>query len=111
MIPRIWNTTLYSLKLVYVHFFLATIGTILYITAMWVSGIGQGLMLRAFDEFGNLSYSFIETVAFMHGPLAARAVGGLFFLTGMLVMAYNVYMTIARAKQEVPVTVAAAAKA
>ncbi|WP_020559952.1 cytochrome-c oxidase, cbb3-type subunit I [Thiofilum flexile] len=111
MIPRLWNTTIYSIKLIYVHFFLATIGTILYITAMWVSGIGQGLMLRAFDEFGNLSYSFIETVAFMHGPLAARAIGGMFFVTGMIVMAYNVYMTIARAKQEDSVPVAAAAKA
>jgi cytochrome c oxidase cbb3-type subunit 1 len=111
MIPRLWNTTLYSSKLVYTHFFLATIGTILYITAMWVSGIGQGLMLRAFDEYGNLAYTFVETVAFMHGPLAARVVGGLFFLSGMLLMAYNIYMTIARAKQEDNVPATAAAKA
>ncbi|MEN9502352.1 MAG: cytochrome-c oxidase, cbb3-type subunit [Pseudomonadota bacterium] len=111
MIPRLWNTTLYSSKLVYTHFFLATIGTILYITAMWVSGIGQGLMLRAFDEYGNLAYTFVETVAFMHGPLAARVVGGLFFLSGMLLMAYNIYMTIARAKQEDHVPATAAAKA
>ncbi|QQZ30507.1 cytochrome-c oxidase, cbb3-type subunit I [Thiothrix subterranea] len=110
MIPRLWNTTLYSMQLVYTHFFLATIGTILYITALWVSGIGQGLMLRAFDEYGNLAYTFVETVAFMHGPLVARAVGGLFFLSGMLLMAYNIYMTISRAKQEegVPATTAAA---
>ncbi len=100
MIPRLWNTTLYSVQLVYTHFFLATIGTILYITALWVSGIGQGLMLRAFDEYGNLAYTFVETVAFMHGPLVARAVGGLFFLSGMLLMAYNIYMTIAQAKQK-----------
>jgi cytochrome c oxidase cbb3-type subunit 1 len=98
MMPRIWNTTVYSVKLIYVHFFLATIGILLYITALWVSGIGQGLMLRAFDNFGNLKYSFIETVVFMHGPLVARAVGGMFFVTGMLVMAYNMWMTIARAK-------------
>lgn len=111
MIPRLWNTTLYSTQLVYTHFFLATIGTILYITALWVSGIGQGLMLRAFDEYGNLAYTFVETVAFMHGPLVARAVGGLFFLSGMLLMAYNIYMTISRAKQEEGVPVTAAAKA
>ena len=98
MMPRIWNTTVYSVRLIYVHFFLATIGILLYITALWVSGIGQGLMLRAFDNFGNLKYSFIETVVFMHGPLVARAVGGMFFVTGMLVMAYNMWMTIARAK-------------
>ncbi len=111
MIPRLWNTTLYSTQLVYTHFFLATIGTILYITALWVSGIGQGLMLRAFDEYGNLAYTFVETVAFMHGPLVARAVGGLFFLSGMLLMAYNIYMTISRAKQEEGVPATAAAKA
>ncbi len=111
MIPRLWNTTLYSTQLVYTHFFLATIGTILYITALWVSGIGQGLMLRAFDEYGNLAYTFVETVAFMHGPLVARAVGGLFFLSGMFVMAYNIYMTITRAKQEEPVSATAAAQA
>lgn len=111
MIPRLWNTTLYSLQLVYTHFFLATIGTVLYITALWVSGIGQGLMLRAFDEYGNLAYTFVETVAFMHGPLVARVVAGLFFLSGMLVMAYNIYMTIARAKQEETAPAAAAAQA
>ncbi|MEN9423634.1 MAG: cytochrome-c oxidase, cbb3-type subunit [Pseudomonadota bacterium] len=111
MIPRLWNTTLYSMQLVYTHFFLATIGTILYITALWVSGIGQGLMLRAFDEYGNLAYTFVETVAFMHGPLVARAVGGLFFLSGMLLMAYNIYMTVSRARQESSVPATAAAKA
>ncbi|OQX13554.1 MAG: cytochrome-c oxidase, cbb3-type subunit I [Thiothrix lacustris] len=111
MVPRLWNTTLYSVQLVYTHFFLATIGTILYITALWVSGIGQGLMLRAFDEYGNLAYTFVETVAFMHGPYVARAVGGLFFLSGMLLMAYNMYMTIARAKQEEGVPATAAAQA
>ena len=92
-------------------FFLATIGTILYITALWVAGIGQGLMLRAFDEYGNLAYTFVETVAFMHGPYVARALGGLFFLSGMIIMAYNVYMTIARAKQESSVPATAATQA
>jgi cytochrome c oxidase cbb3-type subunit 1 len=111
MIPRLWNTTLYSMKLVYTHFFIATIGIILYITAMWVSGIGQGLMLRAFDKYGNLAYTFVETVAFMHGPLIARAIGGMFFVAGMLIMAYNIYMTIARAKQEERVPAIQAAKA
>lgn len=111
MIPRLWNTTIYSTKLIYTHFFLATIGVILYITALWVSGIGQGLMLRAFDEYGNLAYTFVETVVFMHGPLVARAIGGMFFLSGMLVMAYNIYMTIARAKQEEKTPVIAVAQA
>ncbi len=110
MIPKLWNTSLYSLKLVYVHFFLTTIGILLYITALWVSGIGQGLMLRAFDEYGNLAYSFIETVVFMHGPLVARAIAGMFIVTGMLIMTYNIWLTIARRKH-VTAEVTSAAKA
>ncbi len=94
MIPRLWNTTMHSEKLINIHFWLATIGTLLYITAMWISGISQGLMWRAFDDFGNLQYSFVESVAAMHPFYAMRAIGGMFFLTGMLLMAYNVYQTI-----------------
>ncbi len=100
MVPRLYDTKLYSTRLVYVHFFLATIGIVLYITAMWVSGIGQGLMLRAFDDYGNLAYTFVETVAFMHWPLVARAVGGAFFVSGVVVMAFNLGMTIAVARRE-----------
>jgi cytochrome c oxidase cbb3-type subunit 1 len=100
MIPRLWETKLWSKKLVYIHFWLATIGIVLYITSMWISGIGQGLMLRAFDDFGNLAYTFIETVAFMHGPYVARMIGGIFFLTGIIIMAFNIYMTISVARRE-----------
>ena len=100
MIPRLYDTKLYSLKLVYVHFFLATIGIVLYITAMWVAGIGQGLLLRAFDDFGSLAYTFIETVSFLHKPYVVRALGGAFFVSGILVMAYNIAMTIRQARQE-----------
>jgi len=110
MIPRIWNTTIYSLRMIYIHFFLTTIGILLYITALWVSGIGQGLMLRAFDEYGNLAYSFIETVAFMHGPLVARAIAGIFIVTGLLFMLVNIWMTIKSAKDNpIKSTVSAAA--
>jgi cytochrome c oxidase cbb3-type subunit 1 len=94
MIPKLWNTQMYSVKLINAHFWLATIGTLLYITAMWISGISQGLMWRAFDDFGNLQYSFVESVAAMHPFYAMRAIGGMFFLTGMLLMAYNVFVTI-----------------
>jgi cytochrome c oxidase cbb3-type subunit I len=94
MIPKLWNTEMFSVKLINAHFWLATIGTLLYITAMWISGISQGLMWRAFDDFGNLQYSFVESVAAMHPFYAMRAIGGMFFLTGMLLMAYNVYQTI-----------------
>ncbi len=100
MIPRLWNTTIYSVRLIYVHFFLATIGIVLYISAMWVAGIGQGLMLRAFDEYGNLAYSFIETVAFLHKPYVVRLIGGIFFVSGMILLAYNFIMTVIQSRRE-----------
>ena len=100
MIPRLYDTKLYSQKLVYVHFFLATIGIILYIVALWVAGIGQGIMLRAFDDFGNLQYTFVESVAFMHWPYVIRTLGGALFVVGVMVMAFNVFMTITQAKRE-----------
>jgi len=100
MVPRLWDTRLYSTRLVYAHFFLASIGIVLYITAMWVAGIGQGLLLRAFDEYGNLAYTFVESVAFLHMPYMVRAIGGGFFLAGVLVMVYNFAATIILAKRE-----------
>jgi cytochrome c oxidase cbb3-type subunit 1 len=100
MIPRLWNTTIYSRKLVEWHFWLATIGIVLYIVAMWISGITQGLMWRAFDEFGNLQYSFVESVAAMMPFYAMRAIGGMFFLTGTSLMAVNMYMTIRQGKRD-----------
>jgi cytochrome c oxidase cbb3-type subunit 1 len=94
LIPKLWNTTNYSNRLINLHFWLATIGILLYITAMWISGIMQGLMWRAFDDFGNLQYAFIESVAAAHNLYIMRAVGGLFFLSGMVIMCYNMYKTI-----------------
>lgn len=84
---------IYSIKLVNIHFWLATIGTVLYIAAMWVNGIMQGLMWRAFNSDGTLTYSFVQTVEASYPGYMIRAVGGALFLTGMLFMAYNVYMT------------------
>ncbi len=101
LIPKLWDTQMYSEKLINMHFWLATIGTLLYITAMWISGIMQGLMWRAFDDFGNLQYSFAESVAAMHPYYAMRAIGGMFFLTGMLLMVFNTYMTIRQSKGQV----------
>ena len=94
MVPRLWNTQMFSNRLINVHFWLATIGILLYITAMWISGIMQGLMWRAFDDFGNLQYAFIESVAAAHNLYIMRAIGGLFFLSGMVLMCYNMYKTI-----------------
>ncbi|MCX4190063.1 cytochrome-c oxidase, cbb3-type subunit I [Methylophaga sp. OBS3] len=97
MVERMWATRMYSVKLVNVHFWLATIGTAIYITAMWVAGIMQGLMWRAYDEYGNLAYTFVESVAQMHPYYAMRAVGGFIFFTGAVIMLYNVTVTIRRA--------------
>jgi cytochrome c oxidase cbb3-type subunit 1 len=100
LIPRLWETKMWSERLIYLHFWLATIGIVLYISALWVAGIGQGLLLRAFDEYGNLAYTFIETVSFLHQPYVVRAIGGLFFLTGMVLMAINAFMTIRQSRRE-----------
>jgi cytochrome c oxidase cbb3-type subunit 1 len=100
LIPRLWETKMFSQTLIYVHFWLATIGIVLYITSMWVAGIGQGLMLRSFDDYGNLAYTFIETVEFMHTPYVWRALGGAFFVAGVLVMVYNMAMTLRTARHE-----------
>lgn len=95
MVPILWNKKdLYSIKWVSVHFWLASIGIVLYITAMWISGIMQGLMWRAYDDMGFLQYSFIETVAASHPLYLTRAIGGIFFLSGSCLMAYNFYKTI-----------------
>jgi cytochrome c oxidase cbb3-type subunit 1 len=92
--PKMFNRErLYSLRLVSVHFWLATLGIVLYAAAMWVSGIMQGLMWRAYDSLGFLEYSFAETVEAMHPFYVIRAFGGLLFVVGSLVMAYNVWRT------------------
>jgi len=98
VIPRLFGRELYSVKLVETHFWIATIGIVLYIAAMWISGILQGLMWRAVNADGTLTYSFVESVAAMHPFYVVRTLGGLFFLIGMLLMAYNLWKTIAGAK-------------
>lgn len=85
---------MYSTKLINIHFWLATIGTVLYIVAMWVNGIMQGLMWRAVNADGTLTYSFVESVENSYPGYFVRALGGAIFLTGMLVMAYNTYKTV-----------------
>src|SRR5262249_51950532 len=95
LVPWLWNRKgLYSLKLVNWHFWIATIGIVLYVSAMWVSGILQGLMWRAYTSLGFLEYSFIETVEAMHPFYAIRALGGALFLVGALIMAFNLWMTV-----------------
>jgi cytochrome c oxidase cbb3-type subunit 1 len=95
LVPWLWNRKgLYSMRLVEWHFWLSTIGIVLYITSMWVAGITQGLMWRAYDKLGFLKYSFIETVEALHWPYIIRAGGGLLFVIGSLLMVYNIWRTI-----------------
>ena len=94
LVPWLWNRPLYSLKLVNWHFWISTIGIVLYITAMWVSGILQGLMWRAYTSLGFLEYSFIETVEAMHPFYVIRAMGGILFLIGALLMVWNLWQTV-----------------
>jgi cytochrome c oxidase cbb3-type subunit 1 len=95
LIPRLWNKQkMYSTDLITTHFWLATAGTIFYIVSLWISGIGQGMMWRATNPDGTLVYSFVDTVLFSHYPYIGRAFGGFLYVSGMVVMAYNVYKTI-----------------
>ena len=95
LIPRLFGKTeMYSVRLIETHFWISTLGVVLYIASMWISGVMQGLMWRATNTDGTLTYSFIETVTAMHPFYVARTVGGLIFLSGMLLMAYNVWKTV-----------------
>jgi cytochrome c oxidase cbb3-type subunit 1 len=95
LVPWLWKRKgMYSRALIEWHFWIATLGILLYITSMWVSGIMQGLMWRAYNELGFLEYSFVETVEAMHPYYNIRALGGLLYLAGALLMAWNVYKTI-----------------
>ncbi len=101
LVPVLWKKKeLYSLRLVNVHLWVSTIGIVVYITAMWISGIMQGLMWRAYDELGFLQYSFVETVEAMHPYYIIRAIGGALYLAGMVIMLYNCWKTVNGAPQQ-----------
>ncbi len=101
LIPKLFGAEkMHSIKLIEVHFWIATVGIVLYIASMWVAGVMQGLMWRAVNADGTLTYSFVEGLKATYPYYAVRLLGGIFFLTGMLVMAYNVVMTIANGRKE-----------
>jgi cytochrome c oxidase cbb3-type subunit 1 len=106
MAPRLWGRTrLYSLRMVNWHFWLATIGIVLYASSMWVAGIMQGLMWREYGQDGYLVYSFAEVVQALHPYYAIRVAGGLLYLAGALVMVWNIWMTIAgKLRDEAPMS-------
>ena len=99
LIPRLFGRTeMYSTRLITVHFWVSTIGVVLYIASMWVAGVMQGLMWRDFNVDGTLKYSFAEVVQAMYPYYMIRLLGGVLFFAGMLIMAYNVVKTIAGQK-------------
>lgn len=101
MIPRLYGRAqMHSVALINTHFWLATLGTVLYITSMWVNGITQGLMWRAINDDGTLTYSFVEALQASHPGYIVRALGGAIFASGMLFMAYNVFRTIHAADRD-----------
>jgi cytochrome c oxidase cbb3-type subunit 1 len=96
LLPRLFGKPeMFSVKLITVHFWVATIGVVLYIASMWIAGVMQGLMWRAVNVDGTLTYSFVESVKASYPFWAIRFLGGLLFLSGMLIMAYNMAKTIA----------------
>jgi cytochrome c oxidase cbb3-type subunit 1 len=103
MIPKLFGKAqMYSTALINTHFWLATIGTVLYICAMWVNGILQGLMWRAVNEDGTLTYSFVEALEASHPGYFVRWLGGMFFVAGMFLMAYNVWQTVRSGSKVAP---------
>jgi len=96
LIPRLFGRTeMHSVRLINVHFWLATIGIVLYIAAMWIAGVMQGLMWRAVGEDGTLTYSFVESVKATYPFYAVRLLGGLLYFAGMVIMLYNTLKTVA----------------
>ncbi|MDG0978402.1 MAG: cytochrome-c oxidase, cbb3-type subunit I [Halieaceae bacterium] len=110
LIPVLFGKSkMYSTDLINTHFWMSTIGTVLYIASMWVNGILQGLMWRAYNQDGTLTYTFVESLVASYPGYMVRLAGGFIFFAGMLLMAYNVYMTIHNDSVTAPETQAAAA--
>ena len=114
LIPRLFGQTrMYSVRLITIHFWMSTFGVVLYITAMWIAGVMEGLMWRAVNPDGTLTYSFVEVVKNTYPFYAIRLIGGLLFVSGMVLMAYNFWKTAASGEAvndaRIPLPVAAAA--
>ena len=95
LVPWLWKkTSMWSNRLIEWHFWIATTGILLYITSMWVSGVMEGLMWREYTPQGFLANSFVETVSAKHVENMVRTLGGLLFLSGALIMVFNIWRTI-----------------
>jgi cytochrome c oxidase cbb3-type subunit 1 len=101
MIPKVYGRPqMHSVDLINIHFWLATVGTVLYITSMWVNGITQGLMWRAINDDGTLTYTFVAVLQASSPGYIVRALGGAIYASGMLLMAYNVWRTVRESSPE-----------
>jgi cytochrome c oxidase cbb3-type subunit I len=99
LIPRLFGAKkMYSVKAIELHFWIATVGIVLYIAAMWIAGVMQGLMWRAINADGTLTYTFVESVKATYPFYVVRVTGGLLYLGGMLIMAWNTWMTVAQGR-------------
>ncbi len=99
MAPRMFKREIYSKSLMEKQFWLQTTAVVLYFTSMWIAGITQGMMWRAVDEYGNLMYSFIDTVAVLHPYYVIRALAGVMYLVGFIMFAYNMVKTMTASKE------------
>jgi cytochrome c oxidase cbb3-type subunit 1 len=101
LLPRLFGKpAMHSVKLITVHFWVSTVGIVLYIASMWIAGVMQGLMWRTVNADGTLAYSFVESVKVSYPFWGVRLMGGVLFLSGMLIMAYNMFKTMAGGKTE-----------
>ncbi|MBP6654996.1 MAG: cytochrome-c oxidase, cbb3-type subunit I [Propionivibrio sp.] len=101
LLPRLFGKPeMHSVKLITVHFWVSTVGIVLYIASMWIAGVMQGLMWRQVNADGTLAYSFVESVKVSYPFWGIRLMGGVLFLSGMLIMAYNMFKTMAGGKTE-----------
>ena len=113
LIPRlVGRVEMHSVKAINLHFWIATLGIVLYIASMWIAGVMQGLMWRAVSADGTLTYSFVESVKATYPFYAIRLTGGVLYLTGMVIMAWNVAKTLLAGRaQDAPIPMAAVAHA
>jgi cytochrome c oxidase cbb3-type subunit 1 len=99
LVPKLFGReAMHSIKLIEIHFWVMTVGVVLYIASMWISGVMQGLMWRAVNADGTLTYSFIQSVEATYPYYTVRLLGGIMVLSGMLIMAYNVWKTVVGSK-------------
>lgn len=94
IIPRIYNTEIYSIKIANIHFWLVLIGQLIFSITMWITGIQQGALQKAVNPDGSLKYTMVEIISKNYPYWEMRTAGGIIFTVGMLFFIYNIYMTI-----------------